>query len=147
LFFSTPKERNEWLASIHNMCRVRHRQSNAHAVVADNLRVRIDHIVANHERPFADGSSKNLIFPVAKRIVATTQKPHAAEENHQHSDGSSFYFVVGPYMCYLIEVLKADYGTSAGELRVKSSHFGTVTMTGFRASVASHEQRFFMSFR
>jgi len=147
LFFSTPKERNDWLGSIHNMCRVRHRQSNAHAVVSDNLRIRIDHIVAHHETPFADGPSKNLIFPVAKRIVGTAQKPHAAEDSQQQVDGSSFYFVIGPYMCYLIEVLKADYGTPAGELRVKSSHFGTVTMAGFRASVASHEQRFLMSFR
>lgn len=146
LFFSLPKERDDWLASIHRTCRAKLRRAPVNSIVPDNLRIRINHIVGNNEVQLSDPTRQVLIFPVARRIVGTSQKPNAAEEA-QHSDGSSFYFVVGSCMCYLIEVLKAEYGTPAGDLRVKYSHFGTVTLTQFRASVASHEQRFVMCFR
>jgi hypothetical protein len=50
-------------------------------------------------------------------------------------------------MCYFVEVLRSDYNTAAGELRVKAMSFGTVSLTRFKASVASYEHRFVMSFR
>lgn len=145
LFFSLPKERDDWLANIQKTCRVKHRRSSIHSVIPENLRTRINHIIGNSESLLAD--FQNLIFPVAKRVMTTPSKPNSAEESHLQVDGSSFYFVIGPCMCYLVEVLKADYGTAPGELRVKSQSFGTVTLTRFKASVASQEQRFFMSFR
>lgn len=146
LFFCFPQERDEWLGAIHGTCRAKLRRSPITTSVPDNLRVRVDHIVANNETQF-DGTSPNLIFPVARRFTNTAQKSNAADDAQDVFDGSSFFLVVGPCMCYLVEVLKAEYGTPAGELRVKYAHFGTVTLTKFRASVASHEQRFILSFR
>lgn len=148
IFFAMPKERDDWLAAIHRACRAKLRRTPPTvSIVPENLRIRIDHIVANNEAQYVDEPTQNLIYPVAKRVVGTTQRPNAAEEAQHTVDGSSFYFVIGPYMCYMVEVLKAEYGTPAGELRVKSSHYGTVTLARFKASVASHEQRFVMSFR
>jgi hypothetical protein len=147
LFFSLPKERDDWLASIHRACRAKLRRAPVSSAVPENLRIRIDHIVANNESQFSNETPQSLIFPVAKRVAGTSHKPNVAEEAQHTADGSNFYFVVGPCMCYLVEVLRAEYGTPAGDLRVKYSHFGTVTLTRFRASVASCEQRFVMSFR
>lgn len=158
LLFSLPQERDEWLAAIHSMCRIRLRRSPpVGSLVPENLRIRIDHIIANHETAVAtsDGAATpapaNLIFPVARRLVAgagagigTTT---AAEEGQNVIDGSSFYLAIGPCVCYLVEVLKADYATSPGDLRVKFCHFGVVTLARFTASVASHEQRFSLTFR
>jgi hypothetical protein len=147
LYFSMPREREEWLANTQRALRARLRRSPVLSTIPDNLKTRINHIVATAESQSPESAAQSLIFPVAKRTIGTSQKPNAAEEAHHITDGSSFYLVIGPCMCYCVEVLKAEYGTPAGELRVKSSSHGTVTLARFRASVASHEQRFVMSFR
>lgn len=147
LFFSKPQDRDEWLVSIQRACRAKNRRSPATSMIPENLKIRINHIVAANEPQQATGSTQNLIFPVAKRYIWTSQKATANEETQLQVDGSSFYLVIGPYMCYFLEVLKADHGTAPGDLRIKSTAFGTVTLTRFKASVLSHEQRFVMSFR
>lgn len=147
LFFSMPKERDDWLATIQKACRAKLRKSPVNTLIPENLRVRINHIVATTESQLPDGTSQNMIFPVAKRLVGGPQKTNSSEEVVSQIDGSSFYFVIGPYMCYFVEVLKADALTPPSDLRVKSNSFGTVTLTRFKASVASYEQRFLMSFR
>jgi hypothetical protein len=147
LFFSLPKDRDEWLVAIQRAYRAKLRKSPVHSMVPENLRVRINHIVATTESQLPDRHSQNMIFPVAKRVIGNLQKTNANDDTGTQMDGSSFYFVVGPYMCYFVEVLKADAVTPPGDLRVKSSSFGTVTLTRFKASVATHEQRFFISFR
>ncbi|CAG9971837.1 unnamed protein product [Clonostachys byssicola] len=147
LFFSQPQDRDEWLVSIQRACRAKNRRSPAPSMIPENLKIRINHIVAANEPQQATGSTQNLIFPVAKRYIWTSQKATPNEETQLQVDGSSFYLVIGPYMCYFLEVLKADHGTAPGDLRIKSTAFGTVTLTRFKASVLSHEQRFVMSFR
>lgn len=146
-FFTLPKERDSWLADIQRACRIRLRRSPVSSIIPENLKARIDHIVDTTEPTVTDGSSHNLTFPVAKRILGLSQKGHGPEDTQNVIDGSSFYLVIGPCMCYFLEVLKADHTTLPGELRVKSQSFGTVTLTRFKASVASQEQRFVMSFR
>ncbi|KAF4124125.1 Leucine rich repeat protein [Geosmithia morbida] len=143
LLFSLAQERDEWLSAIHKMCRVKLRKSPVGSLTPENLRVRVDHIVAHHESAPFDGAPANVIFPVAKRAVGSG----AADEAHNVTDGSSYYLAIGPCMCYLIEVLKADFATPPGDLRIKFNHFGTVTLTKFTASVAAHEHRFTLSFR
>lgn len=70
-----------------------------------------------------------------------------ADEAHDNTDSSSFYFVIGPCMCHYFEVLKADHSTAPSDMRVKATSYGTTALTRFKASVASHEQRFIMCFR
>ncbi|KND95287.1 hypothetical protein TOPH_00485 [Tolypocladium ophioglossoides CBS 100239] len=146
LQFALPKERDDWLASIHRACRARLRKSPGASLIPENLKTRINHIVRATEG-LMDGASHNLIFPVARRVFGQAQKASAADEAHDSTDSSSFYFVIGPCVCHFIEVLKADHATPPGDLRVKAVSYGTVTLTRFKASVASHEQRFIMCFR
>ncbi|KAJ6446376.1 leucine rich repeat protein [Purpureocillium lavendulum] len=145
LHFALPKERDDWLASIHRACRVRLRKNPAGTLIPENLKTRINHIVRSVEG--IDGEHHSLVFPVARRVFAQAQRASGTDEAHDHNDSSSFYFVIGPCMCHLVEVLKADYSTLPGDLRVKAVSYGTVTLTRFKASVASHEQRFIMCFR
>ena len=147
LFFAYPKERDDWLADIQRACRVRLRKSPVPSLIPDNLKARINHIVDTTEPAAGGGITQNLTFPVAKRTIPLPQKANSTEDPQNLIDSSSFYIVIGPCMCYFLEVLKADYMTSAGDLRVKVQSFGTVTLTRFKASVASQEQRFVMSFR
>lgn len=145
LHFALPKERDDWLAAIHRACRVRLRKNPAGTLIPENLKTRVNHIVRSVEG--IDGEHQNLVFPVARRVFGQTQRASSADETHDHNDSSSFYFIIGPCMCHLIEVLKADHSTLPGDLRVKAVSYGTVTLTRFKASVASHEQRFIMCFR
>ncbi|KAM5351530.1 hypothetical protein ACJ41O_004253 [Fusarium nematophilum] len=147
LFFMLPKDRDDWLASIQRACRMSLRRSPPPSLVPGNLKARINHIVETTEPNVNNSVSKILTFPVAKRTIGVPQKANSAEESQHFVDGSSFYIVIGPCMLYFLEVLKADYATTPGDLRVKVQSFGTVSLIRFRASVASHEQRFVMSFR
>ncbi|KAF7558668.1 hypothetical protein G7046_g5497 [Stylonectria norvegica] len=149
LFFSLPKDRDDWLAEVQGACRLRLRGIPINSIIPDNLKARINHIVDTTESAVGDANFQNLTFPVAKRTVGLPQKgsTSSAEEAQNFVDGSSFYVVIGPCMCYFLEVLKAEHNTSPGELRVKAQSFGTVALTRFKASVASQEQRFVMSFR
>ncbi|KAK7425383.1 hypothetical protein QQZ08_008169 [Neonectria magnoliae] len=148
IYFSLPHDRDEWLAQIQRTCRLSLRRNPSHSLVPNNLKARISHIVETYEPTAPDGSTKILTFPVAKRILGLPQKTSSSTDEAQHlGDASSFYVVLGPCMCYFLEVLKADTMTPAGDLRVKVQSFGTVTITRFKASVASQEQRFVMSFR
>ena len=147
LFFSMPKERDDWLTAITRACRESLRAAPISSVIPDNLKSRISHIVASTEQTVPDGGSQNLTFPVAKRLMGTAYKAAGGEEAAYVADTPSFYLVIGPCMCYLLEVLRADYTTPPSDLRVKVSAFGTVTLTKFRATVASREQRFVMGFR
>lgn len=145
-YFSLPKERDLWLASIHRACRAKQRKSSGSSLISDNLRNRIDHIVRSAEGS-TDASYQSIVFPVARRVFGGGQKGSAPEEAPDNTDISSFFLIIGPCMCHFVEVLKADHATSPGDFRVKAVSYGTVTLTRFRASVASHEHRFVMCFR
>lgn len=146
-FFAHPRERDDWLSDIQRACRLRLRISPTASVIPENLKTRINHIVDITEQATAPGLTQNVTFPVAKRTIPLPQKTNSTEDPQNLIDSSSFYIVIGPCMCYFLEVLKADYMTSPGDLRIKVQSFGSVTLTRFKASVASHEQRFVMSFR
>lgn len=146
-YFNSPKERDTWLTEIQRAYRVRIRGVPTQSVIPENLRARINRIVDTTEPTPTEGGTQNLTFPVARRMIGSNQRPGAAEESHYLADSPSFFFVIGPCMCYFIEVLKAEHSTFPGDLRVKARSFGTITLTRFRASVASHEQRFVMNFR
>ncbi|KFG83093.1 leucine rich repeat protein [Metarhizium anisopliae] len=145
-YFSLPKERDLWLASIHRAIRAKLRKSSSSALISDNLRSRIDHIVRAAEGS-ADAGYQSIIFPVARRVFGGGMKGSATEEAPDNSDISSFFLIIGPCMCHFVEVLKADHATPPGDLRVKAISYGTVTLTRFKASVVSHEHRFVMCFR
>jgi hypothetical protein len=147
LFFMLPKDRDDWLANIQRACRMSHRRSPSPSLIPSNLKARINHIVETTEVDSNANTSKTVTFPVVKRTIGATQKTKSDEESQHFVDGSSFYIVIGPAMLYFLEVLKADYATTPGDLRVKVQSYGTVSLVRFRASVASHEQRFVMSFR
>ena len=146
LFFALPKEREEWLSLVQKTCKLRLRKAPEGFAVPENLKTRITHIVASTEPTAAEGGAQNLTFPVARRVPGVLVKPTSAEEANHVVDTSSFYLVIGPCMCYFLEVLKADHMMPAGDLRVKVNPLGTVTLTRFRASVATQEQRFVMKF-
>lgn len=143
-YFSVPKERDDWLDAIHRACRSKLRQTPGSSLIADNLRSRIDHLVRSAEGS-ADVGYQSIIFPVARRVFGP--KSAGVEEAPDNTDISSFFLIIGPCMCHFVEVLKADHFTAPGDLRVKATSYGTVTLTRFRASVASHEHRFIMYFR
>ncbi|KAK2592971.1 hypothetical protein QQS21_009338 [Conoideocrella luteorostrata] len=143
-YFSLPNERDAWLASIHRACRAKLRQTSGSSLLSDNLKSRIDHIVRSAEG-WSDAGCQSIIFPVARRVFG--HKSAGLEESPDNTDISSFFLIIGPCMCHFVEVLKTDHSTAPGDLRVKAVSYGTVTLTRFRASVASHEHRFVMCFR
>ncbi|UKZ80717.1 hypothetical protein TrVFT333_008480 [Trichoderma virens FT-333] len=125
-YFALPKERDDWLADIQQAYKARLRKT-----LSKRLSPKMS----------------SLIFPVAKRVVAAAQKGAAADESQDVIDTATYYLAIGPYLCYFIEILKADHLTPPGDLRLKTSAFGTVSLIRFQASVASNEQRFTMCFR
>ncbi|KAK6448245.1 hypothetical protein FP744_10004495 [Trichoderma asperellum] len=145
-YFALPKERDDWLADIQQVYKARMRKNPIHVTVPENVKIRINHTVQPAEAP-DDNPPQSLIFPVTKRFVTAAQKGATADESQDIIDTATYYLAIGPYLCYFIEILKADYSTLPGDLRLKTSLFGTVSLTRFQASVASHEQRFSMSFR
>lgn len=145
-YFALPKERDDWLADIQQAYKARMRKNPVHMTVPENVRIRINHTMQPTETP-DDSAPQSLIFPVAKRFSTAAQKGAAADESQDIVDTASYYLAIGPYLCYLIEILKADYSTLPGDLRLKTTVYGTVSLTRFQASVASHEQRFTMNFR
>lgn len=143
LSFNTAKDRDEWLVVLHRTCRQKMRQSPASGHVPENVRARIHHIVRSTEVAH-DDAFRIPIFPVVRRVGSRS----AADETTNSSDGGpSFYLAIGPFMCYLVEILRSDYATPPGELMAKVLSFGTVTLSRFQASVATHQQTFAMSFR
>ncbi|PHH77678.1 hypothetical protein CDD80_330 [Ophiocordyceps camponoti-rufipedis] len=146
LHFALPRERDDWLASIHRAYRAKLRKGTAGCLIPDNLKARVDHLVRASEG-LIDEAPQVFIFPVARRVFGSHQKQSSADDAHDNADSSSFYFVMGPSMCHFVEVLKADHSTPPCDLRVKATAHGTVTLTRFKASVASHEQRFVVCFR
>ena len=149
LYFARPAERDAWLSAIHRACRPHLRKSSASSTLPDNLRDRIDRIVQGVEGQTSQ-THQPAIFPVARAVFGSASKSSrlsSGEEVPSNTDTSSYFLVVGPCMCHLIEVLRADHGTPACDLRVKVASYGTVTLTRLRASVASHEHRFIMCFR
>lgn len=146
-FFVLPGDRDDWLANIQRACRLSHRRSPPPSMIPDNLKARIRHLVETTEPSSIDSTTRILTFPVVKRTLGVPQKKESVEESQHPVHGPSYYVVIGPCMLYFLEVLKADYSTTPGELRVKVQSFGTVCLIRFKASVASHEQRFVMSFR
>ncbi|KFA55474.1 hypothetical protein S40293_02078 [Stachybotrys chartarum IBT 40293] len=146
LFFSLPKERNDWLNNILNACRTKLRKAPLSSPIPENVRTRINHIVAVSESDYSEGATQSLIFPVAKRVVGVVDKANVSEEPQTSIDGPSFYLVIGPSVCHFVETLRADCHTAPGELRMKVTSLGTITLSRFKASVASNEQRFMMSF-
>lgn len=146
LLFALSKERDAWLASIHRAYREKQRKNPGMSSIPGNLKARINQLVRDTEGQINVGSQK-LVFPVAKRVFGPTQRASGGDEIHDCLDSTSFYLVIGPCMCHLLEVVRAEYSTPSEELRVKALSFGTVTLIRFKASVASHEQRFVISFR
>ncbi|KAL7946194.1 hypothetical protein V8C42DRAFT_352529 [Trichoderma barbatum] len=145
-YFALPKERDDWLADIQQAYKARMRKNPLQTTVPENVKIRINHTMQPTETS-TDGAPQSLIFPVTKRVAVAAQKGAAADESQDVIDTSTYYLAIGPYLCYFIEILKADYSTLPGDLRLKTSAFGTVSLIRFQASVASHEQRFTMCFR
>ncbi|KAK3187246.1 hypothetical protein K4F52_003877 [Lecanicillium sp. MT-2017a] len=148
LAFATADERDEWLRLIHRTGRSKMRSSPTRGGVPDNVRTRIQHIIRSTEPLASEDDAVNApIYPVMRRQAPNGVKAAATDDGHKLVDLSSFYFVIGPFMCYFIEVLKADTSTAPGELRAKVLSFGTVSLTRFQASVATHQHTFGMVFR
>lgn len=144
--FALPKERDDWLADIQQAYKARMRKNPIHVTVPENIKIRINH--AMHPAETSDDSApQSLIFPVAKRYAPAAQKGASADESQDIIDAATYYLAIGPYVCYLVEILKADNSTLPGDLRLKTSDWGTVSLTRFQALVASYEQRFMISFR
>ncbi|XWW97621.1 hypothetical protein V2A60_005606 [Cordyceps javanica] len=144
LSFNTAKDRDEWLVLLHRTCRQKLRQSPPSGSIPDNVRERIHHIVRSTET--ANDDSKITVFPIVRRVSPSAKAP--ADDITNSSDGGpSFYLAIGPFLCYIIEVLRSDHATPAGDLMAKVLSFGTVTLSKFQASVATHEQTFVMCFR
>lgn len=122
------------------------RTNPTNAVIFETLRTRINSIVHSTE-PVPSESAKIPIFPVVKRVSGNVAKAPLTNDGRVIVDLSSCYLAIGPYMCYVIEVLKTETSRPAAELSTKVASFGTVTLTRFRASVATHTQAFMMAFR
>ncbi|PHH76024.1 hypothetical protein CDD82_4165 [Ophiocordyceps australis] len=146
LHFSLPQEREDWLAAIHRACRERLRRSPGMSFIPENFKKRVNSLVRQAEGQLG-GDGQVLIFPVARRVFGPTQRVSTADDAPENVDSASFYLAIGPCMCHFLELLKTDQTKLPSDLRVKLTSYGTVTMTRFKASVASHEQRFVVCFR
>ncbi|KAJ3481675.1 hypothetical protein NLG97_g7762 [Lecanicillium saksenae] len=144
LSFGTAKDRDEWLVLLHRTCRQKMRQNTSSGNIPDNVRDRILHIVTATES--LPDLGKVAIFPVVRRVAQSPKAP-ADDSSNSADGGPSFYLAIGQFMCYFVEILRSDHGTSPGDLMAKVLSFGTVTLSRFQASVASHQQTFAMSFR
>ena len=86
------------------------------------------------------------IFPVVPR--GTTRKEGLTREGEKQSkilDGRSYYLAIGAHLCCYIEITKGQ--TKRGELILKHSCYGLVTLECFTGDWTPHEERFNISFR
>lgn len=144
LSFTTTKEKEEWLILLHRTCRHKVRECSLGDNIPQNVRERICHAVCSTEN--VNDDSKITIFPVVRRVASSSKAP--ADDTTNSSDGGpSFYLAIGPFLCYLVEILRSDHATPPSDLMAKVLSFGTVTLTRFQAAVANHQQTFAMSFR
>lgn len=146
LAFSTPVDMEDWLAVIHRACRSKVRQNNTSSFVTSNIRDTIHKIVHSTETA-TDDLNKTAIFPIVKRSTTPMSAAPTTDDCRSPIPLSSYYLAIGPFMCYLVEILQPEPGDFPSELRAKSQTFGTVTLARFRASVATHTQSFIMVFR
>ncbi|EGX94373.1 leucine rich repeat protein [Cordyceps militaris CM01] len=144
LSFSTARERDEWLTFLHRACRQKMRQSPQPDIILENVREKIHQTVRDKET--VGDESKIIIFPVVSRVTSSSKA--AGDDTIYSTDGGpSSYLVIGPLLCYLIEILKSDHATPSCDLVAKVQSFGTVTLSKFQASVLTPEQTFVMCFR
>lgn len=146
LAFGTAMDMEEWLAVIHRACRSKVRQNTTSNFVPSNIRDTIHNIVRSTEAP-ADGLNKIPIFPIVKRPTTNMSAAPSTDDCRNPIALSSYYLALGPFMCYLVEILQPESGDSPTELRARTQTFGMVTLARFRASVATHTQSFIMVFR
>lgn len=144
--FASSSEMDDWLTIIHRTCRTRNRKNPTNGIVPDNIRTRINHIVRSTES-ISDEVSQIPIFPVVKRTFGPNSRSPTTDDSRNPIDLPSFYLAIGPFMCYLVELLRADIASSAADLRAKVVSFGTVTLSRFKASVATHTQSFIIGYR
>lgn len=144
--FESAMDMEEWLAIIHRTCRAKVRMASAPNTVPSAVRDRVYEIVKNTE-PVNDDLAKVPIFPVVKRPTGSIPAAPSTDDSRWPIQLSSYYLAIGPYMCYLVEVMQPEPTESPADLRTKSTPFGTVTLTRFRASVATHTQSFIMVFK
>lgn len=143
--FNSAKDRDDWLVLLHRACRQKMRQSPNSGAVPDNVRHRINHVIHAAEK-IRDDAPKLPIFPVVRR-AGTAPKSPADEITNSVDGGPSFYLALGPFNCYLVEILRSDHGTPPSDLMTKVTIYGAVTLSRFQATVATHQQTFSMTFR
>jgi hypothetical protein len=151
-FFEHPRERDDWMADIGHVGRIRARAWPANALVPRNVAARIQQHVATVELNTADWVLD--IFPVVQRApprtpanMTTTAAASASDQAKKQRDGSSYYLVMGEFLCYLVRVSKAGIAWKPQDLVLRVLTYGLVSLVRFRATINPRDERFVVSFR
>jgi hypothetical protein len=141
-FFNLPAERDEQMHHIRRSMRPsQHDGSDVPRCSQDVISL----VNSIHETEEPNFKHRKLdVFAVVPR--GNTRKeccPKSEDSAKKLHEGPSFYLVVGPHLCYFVEVHKGKGGDPVSQHKT----FGMVTLETFKGDWIHHQERFNITFR
>jgi hypothetical protein len=142
-YFNLPNEREEQKQHIVRAINVNNKETSDYTRFPWEVSAPIRRLFAAEE-PSYQHQQLN-IFPVVPRGMTRRDGLTRDGEKSKSVEGRSYYLAIGAHLCCYIEISKGQ--VRRGELILKHSCFGLVTLECFRGHWTPHEERFIVSFR
>jgi hypothetical protein len=142
-YFNLPNEREEQMQHIVRSVNINNKETSEYTRFPWEVSAPIRRLFAAEE-PSYQHQELN-IFPVVPRGVTRRDGLTKDGEKPKSAEGRSYYLAIGAHLCCYIEISKGQ--VKRGELILKHSCFGLVTLECFRGHWTPHEERFIISFR
>lgn len=142
-YFNLPNERGEQMQNIVRAINANDKETSDYTRFPWEVSAPIRKLFAAEE-PSYQHQELN-IFPVVPRGMTRKDGLAREGEKSKSTEGRSYYLAIGAHLCCYIEISKGQ--AKRGELILKHSCFGLVTLECFTGHWTPHEERFIISFR
>ncbi|KAB5558181.1 hypothetical protein GE09DRAFT_1221310 [Coniochaeta sp. 2T2.1] len=143
-YFNLPNDREEQMQHIVRALNANNRGTSDYTRFPWEVSAPIRRLFAAEE-PSYQHQELN-IFPVVPRGATRSEGlARDGEKQSKTGEGKSYYLAIGAHLCCYIEISKGQ--VKRGELILKHSCFGLVTLECLRGHWTPHEERFIVSFR
>lgn len=142
-YFNLPNERGEQMQNIMRAVNANGRDTSDYTRFPWEVSAPIRRLFAAEEPSYQHQELD--IFPVIPRGMTRKDGLARDGEKLKSTEGRSYYLAIGAHLCCYIEISKGQ--TRRGELILKHSCFGLVTLESFTGHWTPHEERFIISFR
>ncbi|OIW33433.1 RNI-like protein [Coniochaeta ligniaria NRRL 30616] len=142
-YFNLPNEREEQMQHIVRAINANNKETSDYTRFPWEVSAPIRRLFAAEE-PSYQHQELN-IFPVVPRGITRKDGLTRDGEKSKSVEGRSYYLAIGAHLCCYIEISKGQ--VKRGELILKHSCFGLVTLECLRGHWTPHEERFIISFR